>query len=110
MDNLIKQFVLEGEPVSCEPYGCGHINRTYLLRTDTGRRYILQMLNGAVFPDPEGLMENVIAVTAFIARQAEDPREALRLNPTHDGGAQSYLTAELPSRTRADLLRTDRRA
>ena len=85
MDNVIKQFVLEGEPVSCEPYGCGHINRTYLLRTDTGRRYILQMLNGAVFPDPEGLMENVIAVTAFIARQAEDPREALRLNPTHDG-------------------------
>ena len=83
--NAIRRFILDGEPVSCETYGCGHINHTFLLTTDTGRRYILQMLNGAVFPDPEGLMQNVVAITRHISSKCTDPRGSLRLNPTVDG-------------------------
>ena len=83
--HAIRRFVMDGEPVSCEPYGCGHINHTFLITTDTGRRYILQMLNGAVFHDPEGLMENVVAITRHIAGKCSDPRGSLRLNPTVDG-------------------------
>ncbi len=85
MEDMIYRFQLEGTPVSCTPYGCGHINRTFLVVTDTGRRYILQMLNGAVFPDPRGLMENVVAIVRHIAAKTDDPRAALRLNPTTDG-------------------------
>ncbi len=86
MEDIIYRFRLEGSPLTCEPYGCGHINHTFLVRTDTGRRYILQMLNGGVFPDPEGLMENVIAITRHIAKKCDDPRGSLRLNPTVEGG------------------------
>ena len=38
-------FRLDAKPVSCEPYGCGHINVTYLAVTESGRRYILQKIS-----------------------------------------------------------------
>ena len=85
MENTIYRFRLEGAPVTCEPYGCGHINHTFLVVTDTGKRYILQKLNGAVFPDPVGLMENVVAVTRYIGQRVDDPREVLHLVPTLEG-------------------------
>ena len=39
---VLRAFRLDAKPVSCEPYGCGHINVTYLAVTESGRRYILQ--------------------------------------------------------------------
>ena len=30
---VLRGFHLDAEPVSCEPYGCGHINVTYLVVT-----------------------------------------------------------------------------
>ncbi len=79
-------FPLEGAPFSIEPYGCGHINVTYLLTTTAGRRYILQKISPAF--DVEKLMANIEAVTAFSAQHAEDPRGAMRLVHTLDG--ESY--------------------
>ena len=85
MEQIIGRFCLEGRPLSWEPYGSGHINRTYLVRTGAGRRYILQRINRAVFPDPVGVMENVSAVIAFLAARTEDSRRCLRLTPTREG-------------------------
>ena len=92
MENAIYQFQIEGTPVSCEPYGEGHINHTFLVVTDTGRRYILQWVNGAVFPDMHGLMENVVSVTDFIATKTDDPRSALHLVLTV--GGKFYLETD----------------
>ena len=39
---VLRAFRLDAKPVSCEPYGCGHINVTYLAVTESGLRYILQ--------------------------------------------------------------------
>ena len=78
-------FQLEGKPVSCERYGMGHINRTYLVVTDAPRRYILQRLSRAAFRDIPGLMENVRAVTEYLARQTDDPGACLHLIPTREG-------------------------
>ena len=64
--NLLLQFRLDAAPVRCEPYGCGHINRTYLAVTESGRRYILQQINHHTFRDVAGLMENVTSVTDFL--------------------------------------------
>ena len=83
--DMLSRFQMDGKPVRCEMYGCGHINHTFLVTTDTGRRYILQMINGGVFRDPEGLMENVTAITRHIAQKCGDPRGSLHLNPTKDG-------------------------
>lgn len=93
MEQILRQFTLEGRPLSCERYGEGHINLTYLVVTDKPRRYILQRLSRAAFHNIPALMGNVAAVTAFLAAQSDDPRGSLHLVPTVDG-ALWYLDAE----------------
>ncbi len=70
-------FRLDSAPFSIEPYGCGHINRTYHLVTTSGRRYILQRISDAF--DVEKLMGNIEAVTGCLAERTTDPRGVLRL-------------------------------
>ena len=86
MEEILRQFQFEGRPVSCERYGEGHINRTYLAVTDTGRRYIVQRLSRAAFHDIPALMRNVAAVTAYLAERSGDPRASLHLISTAEGG------------------------
>ena len=85
-DLVLREFALCGKPLSCRPYGQGHINRTYLVDTEGGRRYILQRISRAAFHDIPALMENVAAVTAYLARRTDDPRACLHLVPTRSGG------------------------
>ena len=85
--DVLRGFRLDAEPVSCEPYGCGHINVTYLAVAASGRRYILQRINHHTFRDIPGLMENITAVTEFLRAKANDPRSVLTLVKTHDGAS-----------------------
>ena len=89
---VLKAFCLDAEPVSCERYGCGHINVTYLVVTESGRRYILQKINNNIFKDVPGLMGNIAAVTKYLRKIISDPRGVLTLVPTTDGG--DYLQHE----------------
>ena len=86
MKEILRHFRLEGSPVICERYGEGHINRTCLAVTDSGRRYIVQRLSRAAFHDIPALMRNVAAVTAYLAERSDDPRACLHLIPTTEGG------------------------
>ena len=85
MKDILSRFELAAAPVSCERYGAGHINETYLVVDETGRRYILQKINNHVFKDVVGLMSNVASVTEFMKDRVEDPRGALKLVPTKEG-------------------------
>ena len=89
---ILRQFCLDAEPASCTPYGCGHINRTYLVATAGGRCYILQKINHHTFRDVAGLMENITSVTEFLRTKTDDPRSVLTLVKTADGA--SYLHAQ----------------
>ena len=97
---IADKFAFEGECKDVSPYGNGHINDTYAVTCDVAgenRRYILQRLNPYVFPDREGLMRNMIAVTDFlrekVVEDGGDPdRECLYLIPTADG--KRYFTSE----------------
>ena len=89
---ILRQFCLDAEPASCTPYGCGHINRTYLVATAGGRCYILQKINHHTFRDVAGLMENIELVTEHLRRKSPDPRSVLTLVKTADGA--SYLHAQ----------------
>ena len=91
---ILRQFCLDAEPASCTPYGCGHINRTYLVATAGGRCYILQKINHHTFRDVAGLMENITSVTEFLRTKTDDPRSVLTLVKTADGA--SYLHAQEP--------------
>lgn len=93
MKHIYAQFRLDGRVISCTRTGGGHINRTYLVVTARPHLYILQWLNGQVFKDLTGLMNNVIAVTDYLHARVEDPRRCLTLVPTLTG--EPYLmTAE----------------
>lgn len=59
-----------GTALSAEPYGSGHINRTYLVTTED-KKYILQKINTYVFKDPQGVMENIKGVTDHIRRKTQ---------------------------------------
>ena len=91
LKEVLSHFQTQGEVVSCERYGCGHINETYLAVTDTGRRYILQKLSNRAFPDIAGLQENVEAVTKHLHSKSSDPRAALTLIPTDEGKSWVHM-------------------
>ncbi len=78
-------FQLDGNPITCEEFGHGHINSTLKITTDTGAEYVVQKINKYVFRDPIRLMANVAAVTEFIRQRVEDPRQAIHYIPTHTG-------------------------
>ena len=75
------QFVIEGDILSIEPYGCGHINHTFLITT-TEKRYILQKMNSSIFKDSEGLMKNICHVTEYLSSIGV---ETMTIIKTRDG-------------------------
>ena len=92
MMDLLKNFKLDAPAASCERYGCGHVNETYLVVSESGRRYILQKISTRAFHDVPALMQNIISVTQFLKEKTEDPRGVLTLVPTTDD--QFFLTCE----------------
>lgn len=98
---LLNNFDIDGEFVSCEPYGSGLINRTYVAVYSVGgnrKRFIVQRINTNLFKNVDGLMNNIKLVTEFnraeIEKRGGDPdRESLTLVETKDG-ATYYRTEE----------------
>jgi hypothetical protein len=85
-EEAVRAFAYEGEILSLDPYGNGHINDTFLLKTKlpdgAERKYILQRMNHEIFLYPEQVMHNIVGVTSFlkekIQKQGGDPlREAM---------------------------------
>ena len=76
------------------PYGQGHVNETYCVvcqgQEGDPKRFLLQKLSRAAFPDPVGLMENFLGITRFLRKkilaEGGDPeRETLQVVLTRDG-------------------------
>ena len=84
MEQVLQQFYLDGTPVSCEPFGNGHINRTFRVTCSSGRVYTLQRINRVAFRHPEELIENIDAVSRFIAKK-NTGLEMIRLCTARDG-------------------------
>ena len=97
---LLSNFEISGEFVSCEPYGSGLINRTYVAVfavNGSPKRYIVQRINTNLFKNVDGLMNNIRLVTEFnreeIEKRGGDPnRESLTLVYTKNGS--SYFRTE----------------
>ncbi len=90
----IGNFRFNGQLISEQPYGSGHINDTYLLvfeEPEKGQnKKILQRMNIQIFKRPVELMENIRNVTAYlrerIMEKGGDPeRETLNLVFSLDG-------------------------
>lgn len=82
---IIDNFEIEGEFLSGERYGEGHINDTYLVCSSNlgqTKKYILQRINSNLFKDIAALMRNIYLVTQFnrkkVMERGGDPdREGL---------------------------------
>ncbi len=85
MLTVCSKFQLKKPAVSCEPYGSGHINTTYLVKTENGPDYILQRLSRQAFHDIPALMRNITLVTSYLAELDPNPRHNLHLVPTLEG-------------------------
>ena len=98
---IVAQFCVEGEFVSAERYGSGHINDTRLVimkEEKEEKQYILQKINKNVFKDPASLMDNFANVTAYLSKMiveaGGDPlRETLNVIKTKSG-ENYFLTPE----------------
>ena len=89
---IISQFKIDGKLNSCERYGEGHINETYLAEVEKDgvkTNFILQKINNKLFKNVPALMENIRSVTEFnrakiIEKGGNPDRESLSIVYTKD--------------------------
>lgn len=86
--DAIKNFQIAGDVIRIEPYGEGHINVTTLVTT-TEKRYILQKMNTSIFPDSDGLMQNICSVTEHLSARGIETLSVVKTNT-----GESYLKGD----------------
>lgn len=60
------------EPIHCrvQPLGCGNINDTYLVESQTVK-FVLQKINSTVFPEPLSVIENFYKITEHLREKSK---------------------------------------
>jgi Ser/Thr protein kinase RdoA (MazF antagonist) len=83
---IAARFVLDAPVRRLQPLGGGLINQSFLVEAGGGR-WVLQRINGAIFPHPAGIMENLAALSAHLTRHPAAGLRVPALVPAADGGA-----------------------
>ena len=81
--DIISKFNIVGSVTDYTPIGNGHINTTFLIKTNCEKSYVLQKINNNVFKNVDGLMNNIYQVTEYLRNNGF---ETLELIKTKDGG------------------------
>ena len=97
MNEIVRQFRIEGTVADVQPLGNGLINDTFLVRTAEADKpdYVLQRINHHIFTDVELLQHNIEIVTAHLRRKqqaegvADLDRRVLRFVETVGGDVES---------------------
>lgn len=88
-EDILKRFDTHGQIDSIKPFGSGHINDSFLVKNADDRfpNYFLQRINHFVFKDVQGMMDNIHAVTEYLANkyQHENTYQTLRIVKARDG-------------------------
>ncbi len=91
------QFLVPGPVIECVPFSGGHINDSFVVTCGPAvdaRRYLLQQINAAVFPNPPQVMDNILRVTTHLAARlhfAGAPEIARRvLKPICTGAGEPF--------------------
>lgn len=84
----LEHFEIAGETGEISPYGSGHINDTFLVKSTPN--LILQRMNQNIFSNPREVMENILGVTSFLKKKiicagGDVLRETLTVIPTLTG-------------------------
>ena len=98
LSRIASQFDIEGSILAIEPLGNGLINDTLLVKTDSGKDYVLQRINNAIFQDVELLQHNIDCATRHIRMKlAGDPdidRKVLTFVPCRATGKTYWTDGE----------------
>lgn len=78
---IAEKFALEGNIISVEPFGNGHINQTYLVKTDKNA-YVLQGINVQIFKTAPDIIDNIL----LLWETQPNNDIILKMLPTIDGG------------------------
>jgi Ser/Thr protein kinase RdoA (MazF antagonist) len=66
-------FALPAAVSGVTPLGNGNVNDTFRVETQSGQRFVLQRLNTRVFPHPELVMANIVALNRHVAGRGPLP-------------------------------------
>lgn len=83
MDNIqaiFNSFVIYGDFFTAEPYGNGHINDTYMVRTSQAGRdvkYLFQRINHHIFENPENLMDNISRICHHLQQKLRESKDSM---------------------------------
>lgn len=83
--NAAFAFVCDSKPISYEEFGSGHINNTYIIKTNSSTKYVLQHINKYVFKNPEQVMANIGAITHYLLENNRGTYTALHYLHTPEG-------------------------
>jgi Ser/Thr protein kinase RdoA (MazF antagonist) len=86
---IAQNFDLQGEIVSVSSLGAGHINDTFLVKTDR-QAYVIQRINHEVFKSPMAVMENIQLICQHQINKLKEEnqtidRKVLQVIPTNQG-------------------------
>ncbi len=77
IEEAIAGFFPKNEISGYQPYGSGHIHRTYLLWPHDGNsQYILQEINRNIFPEVKALQDNISRVTNHLKKVNENKNDS----------------------------------
>jgi hypothetical protein len=89
LKDIVTKFAVDGNVEEVTPLGAGHINDSYMVRTQgDAPNYVLQRINHHVFTDVNALQNNIKRVTDHIRKkllEKNEPdiaRKVLTLTPT----------------------------
>ena len=90
---LVGKFDIDLNIKTIIPFGTGHINDTYLVKTSPAEAtdYILQRKNHKIFKDGPGMMKNIVIATnhirnkLIVAGEKEVDRKVMSYIPAKDG-------------------------
>ena len=70
--DIADRFLLDGKITGIQPLGSGLINDTYLVETDSSKRprFVLQRINGTVFPFPDRIIANLERLARHFAQRS----------------------------------------
>lgn len=85
---IADRFRTGGRPIAVVELRAGHINDSFVVSTTAGSRFLLQRINGHVFPNPGQVMANVVRITRHLEHRLgpRNARRRLALVPAVDGG------------------------
>ena len=95
VEEAVEAIDFKGHIVEVSPFGGGHINDTFLVKTSNEgkeEKYILQRINHEIFTNVEKLMENYCSVCDYLkevvkVRGGNPLRETITVVNTKDGGS-----------------------